>query len=102
MKNMDKKSIKGSPETIREMTIHLEYMRDDMSHIKKMLESGHFVEQKTFTDFIEAASAEHESMRGSIRSLEEFRSTVVGRIAAGAIVILVAMVLALYGLDQFI
>ena len=83
---------KQPPETIKEVGIHIEYLRGDISELKALLEN-HIALAPTKADI-----KGHEVR---ISKLEEIIEKVKTRIIGVAITIFVIMVLAMYGLDKY-
>lgn len=63
--------------------------------------AANYITVERMTEVITEKNKEHEAMKKRISNLESFNSKVVSRIAYGAVVMFVLMVLALYGLDKF-
>lgn len=84
---------KKAPSTIREVGIHIGYMREDMADLKDAI--------NTFTEH-GATKAELQALNVRLTELENWKDGIVGRIAGGAVLLIVSMVLALYGLDRFL
>ena len=83
---------KQPPTTIEGLVIHIEYLRDDVSELKELL-TAQALNAATKSDI-----AAHETR---ISKLEEVVEKVKTRIVGAAVTILVLMILALYGLDEF-
>lgn len=80
------------PTNIKEVGIHIGYLREDIGHVKSLLEN-HMALAATKADI-----AAHDVRISKIEGLIEKVKT---RIVGAAITIFVLMVLALYGLDKF-
>lgn len=83
---------KQPPTTVKEVGIHLGYLREEIGDMKALLEN-HIALAATKADM-----AAHETR---ISKLEELIEKVKSRIIGVAITIFVLMVLAMYGLDKF-
>lgn len=83
---------KQPPTNVKEVGIHIGYLREDIGDVKALLES-HIALAATKADV-----AAHETR---ISKLEEIIEKVKTRIIGAAITIFVLMVLAMYGLDKF-
>lgn len=83
---------KQPPTNVKEVGIHIGYLREDIGDVKALLEN-HIALAATKSDV-----AAHEVR---ISKLEELIEKVKTRIIGAAITIFVLMVLALYGLDKF-
>lgn len=83
---------KQPPQNVKEVGIHIGYLREDISDVKALLEN-HIALAATKTEV-----AAHDVR---ISKLEEIIEKVETRIIRAAITILVVMVLAMYGLDRF-
>lgn len=83
---------KQPPTTVKEVGIHMGYLREDISDLKDLLESH-----------IELAATKADLVALSVRvnKLEILVDKVKNRIISAAITVFVLMVLALYGLDKF-
>lgn len=84
---------KQPPTNVKEVGIHIGYLREDISDVKALLEN-HIALAATKTEV-----AAHDVR---ISKLEEIIEKVKTRIIGGAITIFVLMVLAMYGLDKFL
>jgi len=74
----------------------------------EIMQAG-FVRKEDLDALEEKASEEHtdiradvESVRKEVHEIKQWKDNLVGRIAGGAVLMLVLMVLAWYGLDQFV
>ena len=83
---------KQPPQNVKEVGIHIGYLREDIGDLKALLEN-HIVNSAT-----KAEVAAHDVR---ISKLEEIIEKVKTRIIGVAITIFVLMVLAMYGLDKF-
>ena len=83
---------KQTPQNVKEVGIHIGYLREDISDVKALLEN-HISLAATKADI-----AAHDAR---ISKLEEIIEKVKTRIIGSAMTIFVLMVLALYGLDKF-
>lgn len=83
---------KQSPQNVKEVGIHIGYLREDINAVKVLLEN-HIALAATKADI-----ADHDVR---ISKLEELIEKVKTRIIGVAITIFVLMVLAMYGLDKF-
>lgn len=83
---------KQPPTNVKEVGIHIGYLREDIGDVKALLEN-HIALAATKADV-----AAHEVR---ISRLEEIIEKVRTRIVGAAITIFVFMVLAMYGLDKF-
>ena len=83
---------KQPPQNVKEVGIHIGYLREDISDVKVLLEN-HIALAATKADI-----ADHDTR---ISKLEEIVERVRTRIVGAAITIFVLMVLAMYGLDKF-
>lgn len=84
---------KQPPQNVKEVGIHIGYLREDISDVKALLE--HHIA-------LAATKADIEGHEVRISKLEEIIEKVETRIVGAAITILVLMVLAMYGLDRFL
>ena len=85
-------SHKQPPQNVKEVGIHIGYLREDINAVKVLLEN-HIALAATKADI-----AAHDAR---ISKLEEIIEKVKTRIVGAAITIFALMVLALYGLDKF-
>jgi len=76
------------PKTIREVGIHLYNMSSDISDIKDSLNNT-------------PNRTEFETLKGKVIVLESTLDTIKNRIVGGAIIILVGLILAQYGLNTY-
>ena len=83
---------KQPPQNVKEVGIHIGYLREDISDVKTLLEN-HIALAATKADI-----AAHDVR---ISKLEEIIEKVKARIVGAAVTIFVLMVLAMYGLDKF-
>ena len=83
---------KQPPQNVKEVGIHIGYLREDIGDVKALLEN-HIALAATKTEV-----AAHDVR---ISKLEEIIEKVETRIVGAAITILVLMILAMYGLDKF-
>lgn len=83
---------KQQPTSVKEVGIHIGYLREDIGDVKALLEN-HISLAATKADI-----AAHDVR---ISKLEEIIEKVRTRIVGAAITIFVLMVLAMYGLDKF-
>lgn len=83
---------KQPPQNVKEVGIHIGYLREDIGDIKTLLEN-HIALAATKADI-----ADHDVR---ISKLEELIEKVKTRIVGAAITIFVLMVLAMYGLDKY-
>ena len=83
---------KQPPQNVKEVGIHIGYLREDISDVKALLEN-HIALAATKADV-----AAHDVR---ISKLEEIIEKVRARIVGAAITIFVTMVLAMYGLDKY-
>ena len=83
---------KQPPGTIKEVGIHMGYLREDIGDVKALLEN-HIA--------LAATKADIEAHDVRISRLEEIIEKVRTRIVGAAITIFVLMVLAMYGLDKY-
>ena len=83
---------KQPPQNVKEVGIHIGYLREDISDVKALLEN-HIA--------LAATKSEVAAHDVRISKLEEIIEKVETRIVGAAITILVLMVLAMYGLDKF-
>ena len=83
---------KQPPQNVKEVGIHIGYLREDISDVKALLEN-HIALAATKADV-----AAHDVR---ISKLEEVIEKVKTRIVGSAITIFVLMVLAMYGLDKY-
>lgn len=86
-------SHKQPPQNVKEVGIHIGYLREDIGAVKVLLEN-HIALAATKTDI-----AAHDVR---ISKLEEIIEKVKTRIVGAAVTIFVLMVLAMYGLDRFL
>lgn len=84
---------KQPPTNVKEVGIHIGYLREDIGDVKALLEN-HIA--------LAATKADVEGHEKRISKLEEIIEKVKARIVGAAITIFVTMVLALYGLDKFL
>lgn len=80
------------PKTIEGVGIHIEYLREDIGHVKALLED-HIA--------LAVTKADIKGHEVRISKLEEIIEKVETRIVGAAITIFVLMVLAMYGLDKY-
>jgi hypothetical protein len=92
LNDMNDDEHKQPPTNVKEVGIHIGYLREDIGDVKALLEN-HISLAATKADI-----AAHDVR---ISKLEEIIEKVMARIVGAAITILVLMVLALYGLDKF-
>ncbi len=80
-----------APTTVKEMGIHIAYMRNDMNEIKV-----------AFTNFVKNTPSHDDlnELKKRLDRLENWRSSIINKIAYSAVVLFITMVLALYGLDK--
>ena len=83
---------KQPPQNVKEVGIHIGYLREDIGDVKALLEN-HIALAATKADV-----AAHDVR---ISKLEELIDKVKTRIVGAAITIFVTMVLAMYGLDKY-
>ena len=83
---------KQPPQNVKEVGIHIGYLREDIGDVKALLEN-HIALAATKADV-----AAHDVR---ISRLEELVEKVKTRIVGAAITIFVTMVLAMYGLDKY-
>ena len=83
---------KQPPQNVKEVGIHIGYLREDIGDVKALLEN-HIAISATKADI-----AAHDVR---ISKLEEIIEKVKARIIGAAITIFVLMVLAIYGLDKY-
>ena len=93
---------KKPPETIKEVGIHIGYMREDILDLKQFLKDNQYVTGKEFADYKVDAAEEHGALRRDIDHLLNWKEKILTRISAGAVVFIVVLVLAWYGLDKFL
>ena len=79
---------KQPPKTVAEIGIHIGYMSEDLKEIKGALSN-------------QPNRKEFEVLEGRVTKLESALNVVKNRIITAAITILVGMILAQYGLNQF-
>lgn len=79
---------KQPPKTVSEIGIHIGYMSEDLKEIKEALSN-------------QPNRKEFEVLEGRVTKLESALNVVKNRIITAAITILVGMILAQYGLNQF-
>ena len=79
---------KQPPKTVAEIGIHIGYMSEDLKEIKEALSN-------------QPNRKEFEVLEGRVTKLESALNVVKSRIITAAITILVGMILAQYGLNQF-
>ena len=79
---------KQPPKTVAEIGIHIGYMSEDLKEIKEALSN-------------QPNRKEFEVLEGRVTKLESALNVVKNRIITAAITILVGMILAQYGLNQF-
>ena len=79
---------KQPPKTVAEIGIHIGYMSEDLKEIKEALSN-------------QPNRREFEVLEGRVTKLESALNVVKNRIITAAITILVGMILAQYGLNQF-
>ena len=91
-----------APETVKELGIHFGYMREDISDLKKIFEQNQYVIGKEFSDYKIDVAKRMVSMEAKLQLLADWRDKLIAKIAGAAIVGIVLMVLALYGLDKFL
>ena len=84
---------KQPPQNVKEVGIHIGYLREDISDVKALLEN-HIA--------LAASKADIAAHDVRISKLEEIIEKVRARIVGAAITIFVTMVLAMYGLDKFL
>ena len=89
------------PETIKEVGIHIGYMRDDIADLKNLLKDGNYVKAKELAEYKLEVQTEMTELRTDLDSLLSWRDKLISRVAGSAVVMLVLMVLAWYGLDKF-
>jgi hypothetical protein len=82
-----------APTTIREVGIHIGYMREDMAEMKNAI--------NTFTEH-GATKAELEALGKRVKDIEDWREGLTSKVAGFAILLFVLMVLAWYGLDKLL
>lgn len=83
---------KQPPTSVKEVGIHIGYLREDISDVKALLEN-HIALAATKADI-----AAHDIR---ISKIEKIIEKVKSRIIGAALTIFVLMVLAMYGLDKF-
>ena len=83
---------KQPPTNVKEVGIHIGYLREDIGDVKALLE--HHIA-------LAATKADIEGHEVRISKLEEIIEKVKTRIIGAAITIFVLMVLAMYGLDKY-
>ena len=83
---------KQPPQNVKEVGIHIGYLREDIGDVKALLEN-HIA--------LAATKADIKAHEGRISKLEEIIEKVKTRIIGAAITIFVLMVLAMYGLDKY-
>lgn len=83
---------KQPPTSVKEVGIHIGYLREDISDLKALLEN-HIALAATKADI-----AAHDIR---ISKIEKIIEKVKSRIIGAALTIFVLMVLAMYGLDKF-
>ena len=83
---------KQPPQNVKEVGIHIGYLREDISDVKALLEN-HIA--------LAATKADVKAHDVRISKLEEIIEKVRARIVGAAITIFVLMVLAMYGLDKY-
>lgn len=76
------------PKTVPEIGIHIGYIRDDLKEIKEALRDA-------------PTRMELAALEDRVIKLEKFIDGIKSTIAKWAVTIIVAMVLALYGIDRF-
>ncbi len=84
---------KQPPQNVKEVGIHIGYLREDIGDVKTLLEN-HIA--------LAATKSEVAAHDVRISRLEEVIEKVKTRIVGAAITIFVLMVLAMYGLDKFL
>ena len=83
---------KQPPQNVKEVGIHIGYLREDIGDVKALLEN-HIA--------LAATKADVKAHDVRISKLEEIIEKVRARIVGAAITIFVTMVLAMYGLDKY-
>jgi len=98
------------PKTVKEVGIHLIYLSKDVSDIKKQLTemSGHFVTKQELIDAIQTRRLEQKQICDNVQDIDNRLSNVENvinaiknRIVIVAVSMLVMMILAQYGIQQF-
>lgn len=89
------------PKTVQELGIHFSYLRNDMKRLTDMIETGTFAKAADLTALDLQIKAADALLASRVQKLEDLWDKITGKIAVSAIVMLVLMVLALYGLDRF-
>jgi len=98
------------PKTVKEVGIHLIYMSKDVSEIKKQLTemSGHFVTKQELLDAINNRRVEQKTICDNVQDIdsrlsnvENIINAIKNRIVLVAVSMLVMMILAQYGIQQF-
>lgn len=79
------------PETVKELGIHFIYMTEDIKELKQLFKDGNFVKSNDLLP-----------LQARVAKLEAIFDGIKTKIAAAAVIMLVIMVLALYGLDKFL
>lgn len=87
------------PTTIKEVGIHIGYMRNDINELKNVV-ANYTTVAATKAD-IELLKVADAALSRRIDNIEDWRDGLVGKVAGGAVLLLVAMVLAMYGIDKF-
>ena len=90
-----------NPETIKEVGIHIGYMRRDFNSLKDFLEASDYVKQADFTAYKDIAAEARRVIYQEVNDLSNWKDKLIGKIAGAGIIMLVLMVLAFYGLDRF-
>lgn len=90
------------PETIKEVGIHIGYMRDDIAELKDLLKDGNYVKSKEFVEYKLEVEKIVTELHLDLETLKKWRDGLVFKIAGMAVTALVLMLLALYGLDKYI
>lgn len=88
------------PTTVKEIGIHLGYMNESIVELKQLMKdmSAKAVSPESFDNLKTRVT----KLEADVGGLDGFIDSIKGRIAGYAVGILVAMLLALYGLDKFI
>lgn len=98
------------PKTVKEVGIHLIYLSKDVSDIKKQLSemSGHFVTKQELIDAIQTRRIEQKQICDNVQDIdnrlcnvEKIINAIKNRIVLVALSMLVMMILAQYGLQEF-
>jgi|GEM_PF-6136058 len=89
---MNEDDHENTPTTVREIGIHIGYLREDVKELKDVANQ---LAEGTIT------RKEFEGLTVRVSALEKFLDSIKIKIAGWSIAIFISMVLALYGLDRF-